>query len=185
MLFRYESTPGSAGRPATVMPEAPAAAVSSLPRLVVSIHPRCACSRATIGELARIMAACYGRLETRVLMVRPAGEAAGWEKTDLWTSAARIPGVTVVTDVDGAESQKFGAETSGHALLYDGGGKLMFSGGITESRGHAGDNDGESAILALVGPAGKPDGGQASTTPVYGCGLFDQRNVPHLQGGGR
>jgi len=58
--------------------------------------------------------------------------------------------VTIVTDADGAEANRFGAETSGHTLLFDFGRRLLFSGGITDSRGHTGDNAGESAIVALI-----------------------------------
>ena len=38
----------------------------------------------------------------------------------------------------------------GQTLLYDAGGTLIFSGGITGSRGHAGDNAGEAALVALL-----------------------------------
>jgi hypothetical protein len=191
MLFRYDSTPGSAGRPAEVLPRNLAEVATPVAggglKLVVSIHPKCPCSRATMTELARIMTACHGRLETTVLMVRPEGQPEGWEKTDLWTSAARIPGVTVVADAGGAASEKFGADTSGQAMLYDASGKLIFSGGITESRGHEGDNAGQSAIIALVS-AGKRAGGAAqgtaAKTPVFGCSLFDECNST-AQGGGR
>jgi hypothetical protein len=185
MLFRYESEAGAAGRPATTMPEVAAMRGLKGARLVLSIHPRCACSRATIGELSRLMTACYGRLTATVFVIRPVGEKPGWEKTDLWASAARIPGVTVVADVGGVVAEKLGAETSGEAMLYDGSGKLIFSGGITESRGHSGDNAGESAIMELVlgaheGGAGAPQ--VAVKTPVYGCSLFDPRTGTQLTG---
>jgi hypothetical protein len=77
----------------------------------------------------------------------------------------------VVADDGGVESQRFGALSSGQALLYGADGRLLFAGGITESRGHQGDNAGESAIAALVLGAGRS--GQSSSTPVYGCPLFD------------
>jgi hypothetical protein len=182
MLFRYDATPGPAGLP---MPELRLSTVRTplTSQLVVTIHPKCPCSRATVGELARVMTACEGRLTARVLMVRPPGKPEGWEQTDLWTAAARIPGVTVVTDVDGAESGKFGAETSGHAMLYDGSGKLVFSGGITESRGHEGDNAGRSAVVSLVWAGMWAEGNVSPRTPVYGCSLFDRRNESQGQGG--
>jgi len=50
----------------------------------------------------------------------------------------------------GCVVDRFGAETSGHTLLFDSGGRLLLSGGITDSRGHAGDNAGENAIVALI-----------------------------------
>jgi hypothetical protein len=103
-----------------------------------------------MAELAQLMARLQGKVYAYVLFLRPESTGAEWEDTDLRRSAARIPGVKVLTDIDGIEARRFGAETSGHSLLFDRGGHLLFSGGITESRGHAGDNVGERAIEALV-----------------------------------
>jgi hypothetical protein len=87
-------------------------------------------------------------------------------------SAAEIPGVTVLSDVDGTEARKFGAETSGHTFLFDHLGRLLFSGGITQSRGHAGDNAGESAIVSLANTRTSSQ----TKTFVFGCSLLDQTN---------
>jgi hypothetical protein len=132
-------------------------------------HPHCPCTRATIGELASIMAHSQGRLTAYVLFLKPAGFSEEWEKSDLWRSAESIPGVTAVIDDEGAEANRFHAATSGQTLLYDAGGHLLFSGGITGSRGHSGDNAGHSAIVSLV------NAGVAEQTEsfVFGCPLFD------------
>jgi hypothetical protein len=45
---------------------------------------------------------------------------------------------------------------------------LIFSGGITGSRGHAGDNDGEQALLEAL----THGGGARATASVFGCPLF-------------
>jgi hypothetical protein len=85
----------------------------------------------------------------------------------------------MVLDRDGAESRRFRTETSGHALLYDAGGRLLFSGGITVARGHAGDNAGLGAIEALV--AGEP--AARRRTLVFGCALHDwAATVPGTEG---
>ena len=73
-----------------------------------------------------------------------------------------------VRDDGGAEARAFGVETSGQTLLYDAAGKLRFNGGITGSRGHAGDNAGRKALVALIGETA-PDRNGAS---VFGCPLF-------------
>jgi hypothetical protein len=83
-------------------------------------------------------------------------------------SAAEIPGVSVLSDPDGAEARRFGAQTSGHTLLFDHTGRLLFSGGITQSRGHAGDNAGESAIVSLI----NTQAADQTKTQVFGCSLF-------------
>jgi hypothetical protein len=90
--------------------------------------------------------------ETYVLFLRPAGFADGWEKSDLWQSAADFQGVTLVRDDEGREARRFGAATSGQTLLYDAGGALVFSGGITGARGQMGANAGQMALINLLGP---------------------------------
>ena len=77
----------------------------------------------------------------------------------------------MVSDLDGAEARRFGAETSGHTLLFDLDGNLLFSGGITQSRGHAGGNAGESAIVSLVNTRTA----DRARTLVFGCSLFDRK----------
>ncbi len=171
LLWDYENTPGAA-------PAAPALwpAASSLRRsddgatLVLLAHPHCPCTRASIGELARLMAQAEGRAKAYVLFVKPKGFAVEWEKTDLWASAAAIPGVQVVRDDEGVEARRFRAETSGQVTLYDRGGQLLFSGGITSARGHAGDNAGRAAVVSLL----TTDEAGLSETPVFGCPLFAQ-----------
>jgi hypothetical protein len=119
------------------------------------------------------MAVCDGKLTATVLMLRPRDAPVGWERTDLWHSAAAIPGVLVLADEGGAERRRYGAATSGQTFLYAVDGRLLFAGGITESRGHSGDNAGRSAILSLVrGPSDRPRS-EPIRTPVYGCALLD------------
>jgi hypothetical protein len=88
--------------------------------------------------------------------------------TELWNTASRLPGATVLRDDEGIEARRFGAMTSGQTLLYDGGGRLVFSGGITGARGHAGENAGRNAVIALLN--GRPAG--QDETWVFGCSLF-------------
>ena len=172
-FWRYESAAGApADAPSRWPAQSSVTRKAGQPTLVLLAHPKCPCTRATVSELAKLMTDCQGKVLATVLVVRPPGMPADWEKTDLWFSAAAIPGVTVIVDDEGREAQCFGAATSGQALLYSAAGTLLFSGGITESRGHAGDNAGRSAITALVlHPTTKLS--LAAHTPVYGCPLFD------------
>lgn len=130
-------------------------------------HPHCVCTRATIAELARLMTHCRASLSVDVLFLRPASIPDGWEDTDLWGAAARIPGVRVRWDDAGAMAKRYAAKTSGHAVLYDAEGRLRFQGGITVSRGHEGDSPGRTHITNLVN-----NGVEGSfATPAYGCAL--------------
>jgi hypothetical protein len=171
-MLNYESAPGRVG---VVPPDWPAGSVihpvTDRATLVVLAHPRCPCTRATIGELAQIMASAQGKVSAYVLFLQPKGSGSDWQETSLMRTAAAIPGVTVLADMDGVEARRFGAATSGHTLLFDPAGRLLFSGGITQSRGHAGGNAGESAIVALIehGAAGQHQ------TPVFGCALAENK----------
>jgi hypothetical protein len=135
--------------------------------LVMALHPKCPCSRASVHELENLIAHSDGRLMTTVLFVVPAGAPADWLDTDLFRQANQIPRVRVVVDRDGADAAKFGATVSGQVALYDMQGKLLFAGGITDGRGHEGDNAGFDAIFELA----REHKSAVVATPVYGCPL--------------
>ena len=121
-------------------------------------------------ELAQIMARVQGKVRAYVLFYTPRGSSTDWENTGTRRSASHIPGVTVLSDVDGVEAERFGAETSGHAFLFDPSGRLLFNGGITASRGHSGDNAGESAIASLISNHASPQ----THTFVFGCSFKNE-----------
>ena len=165
-LFRYSGTPGAAatapaGWPAEwTMRPAPAGVT-----LVVALHPRCTCSRATLGELARLMTRRQNGLQADVIMVSETSDEA--RQGELWTIAAAIPGVTIIADPDGALAARLGAQTSGQTYAFDAGGKLLFSGGITPARGHMGENTGSDALGAIL----MKQQPTQSHSPVFGCAL--------------
>jgi hypothetical protein len=172
-LVRYE---GAAGAPAKAPDAWPARASIALdparPTLVMFAHPRCPCTRASIGELAVLMSKLQGRLTAHVLFARPAGTAEGWERTDQLASAARIPGVEVHVDPKGRGAELFGARTSGQVLLYSAAGRLLFSGGITGARSHMGDNAGADRVISLVRTGDAPRRASA----VFGCSIFGEQS---------
>jgi hypothetical protein len=140
---------------------------ADLPTLLLFLHPRCPCSRATLSELEKLLATCPDQCSVRAIFVRPPGTIADWELTGLYRAAASIPGMSVCSDENGAEAARFGATTSGLALLYAPDGQLLFKGGLTASRGHEGDNPGRSALHQLL--TGNEPYCRAST--VFGCPL--------------
>lgn len=85
------------------------------------------------------MAHSQGLVNANAVFVKPAGFGESWEQTDLWRSATDIPGVYSTVDENGVEARRFGSATSGQVALYSGEGQLLFSGGITGSRGHSGE----------------------------------------------
>jgi hypothetical protein len=173
-LVRYSLGPGLSAEAPEVWPAAShARRAAGEPTLVMIAHPRCACTRASIEELARLMAHCAGRVSATVLFIQPAGTSTDWNDTDLRRAATAIPGLTVMTDSGGREAARFGAATSGQVLLYDASGRLQFSGGITPGRGHSGDNAGRSAVQDYV-LAGRTD---RPIAPVFGCELFEPNSM--------
>ena len=169
LLLRYENSPGEKIAAPTEWPDE-----SRIPRraghatLVMLAHPHCPCTRASLWELAELMAHDQGKVDAYVILSHPAGMPDNWEKTDLWYSAAQIPGVKVLSDPEAAEARRFRAVTSGSTILYNAEGHLMFEGGITGGRGHAGDNAGQSALIALLNSGKAP----VAETPVFGCPIF-------------
>jgi hypothetical protein len=141
--------------------------------LVMFVHPKCPCTRESLSELNIIMNADAGRAAALIAFLKPDGVDAGWERTASWDAAGAIPNADRFVDRNGSEASRFGVRTSGHVLVYDPGGHLRFSGGITDSRGHAGDNMGRRMVrdaLADDGSGGRFD------HPVYGCPLSDDSN---------
>lgn len=171
-LFSHETSPGIVGEVRACWPIfSKIPAPNERPVLVMVAHPRCPCTRASMYELAKIMARLQGKVAAYVLFLQPKALPLQWADTDVRRSAQRIPGVTVLSDIDGAEAQKFGAETSGHTFLYDRDGTLLFNGGITAARGHAGDNAGESVLISIVEKQKSP----IAATRVFGCSLVDRK----------
>lgn len=169
----YDSAPSPAEASGQKWP-----AASSLQRdaekvtLLLFAHPHCPCTRATLAELERVLAHPAHRPRVYILFVRPEGTPAGWEQTNLWRDATTQPGVTVRVDEDGQEARRFGAVASGHALLYNTQGALVFSGGITAARGHEGDNLGTDALSAALDANVSTPQLAPHRTPVFGCALL-------------
>ena len=168
VMFHYELAP------ALVMPARDEWPTSSRlrrdavrPTLLMFVHPRCPCSRASLAELDRLATSCGDRVAVQIIFVRPAETADGWERTSLWRTAEGIPGAAVFSDPGGKEAAQLNAATSGETLLYSPSGRLLFQGGLTVSRGHEGASPGFAALSALI-DTGKS---QRAASAVYGCGL--------------
>ena len=169
VLWQYDNAPGEAASAPDSWPaRSHLARAADTPTLVMLAHPQCSCTRASLGELEELLARTDVHPRTYVVFLKPATFGEGWEQTDLWRTAKRLPNVSVVRDDDGVEARSFGAATSGQTLLYDPAGHLQFGGGITGSRAHQGDNAGRQSLLALL------NGGRNARTGtnVFGCPLF-------------
>ena len=170
-MLDYERTPAATIAAAAAWPaDSRLVRDPDRPTLVMFVHPHCPCSRASLHELAALASQCGERVALRIVFVTPPGVAEGWERTDLYDAASRIPGAQVCRDRDGVEAARFGATTSGESLLYAADARLLFHGGLTGSRGHEGDNAGRDAVTALV----ETGRAEQRSSAVYGCGLLNQ-----------
>lgn len=167
LLIFHDSRPAPIVAPPASWPSETQVARGPEYTLVMLAHPYCGCMTATLDELNVLMNRVGGKVRTTVLFLRPEDRPPEWSQTPLWSLATKIPGVTVKEDLGGREHRLFHAGTSGEVVLYDPAGKLAFSGGITASRGHSGDNLGLQRILSLVEHGVADRGGSA----VYGCSL--------------
>jgi hypothetical protein len=120
------------------------------------------------------MARTDGKADAFAIFVRPPGWSDDDVKGRLWLRVSAIPGVVPIIDRDATEARRFGAETSGFVLAFDPGGHLAFSGGITPSRGHEGDNPGLQSAVRFVNSGELPEA--QAKTPVFGCALFSTRS---------
>lgn len=136
--------------------------------LVMIVHPRCPCTRASIRELARLMPKLGGAVAPAFVVAVPGTGEMDAQTSLAWQLASEVPGAQLLADPGGQEARRFGALTSGHVLVYDAQGALRFSGGITPGRGHEGPSAGADALARSLEPRG-----DTLSAKVFGCELFD------------
>jgi hypothetical protein len=138
------------------------------PTLILFVHPLCPCTHASFHELENLLAEVPGKVSVVIVFTVPKGLPSDWKGGDLWQSAVALSGVRLTSDRDGVESRRFSVAGSGHCLLYSPSGALLFSGGITASRGHDGENPGRLALVSLI----TTGHAAINKTPVFGCSLL-------------
>lgn len=170
VMFSYASKPGEGAAAPTSWPMD-----SEIPRtpgeftLLLFAHPNCPCTMASLEELMRALANTTSMPNCFVVFTIAPNMPSGWESSDLVSRARSFEQLSIMSDIDGVETRRFGAATSGHVLLYNRDGRLLYSGGITASRGHEGDSIGKQSVIEFLNnmhPA-------QDFMPVYGCPLFD------------
>ena len=168
-LENYNITAGPAKTTPEIWPKRSGLHISrELPTLIMFAHPHCSCSKASLNELDRIIAQTHLLHDTYVVFYKPKKFNKTWLQSDLWKKAQNMQNVKIVTDEEGLIARLFGVQTSGHTVLYGSNEKLLFSGGITASRAHEGDNAGKSAILSVL----KTGKSEIKKTKAFGCTLY-------------
>lgn len=142
-------------------------AKSSAHHLVMFLHPGCACSKASLSELSRLMSE-HQNLTAQVVFMKSAKIEKLFSENELVKKAKLLPRTKIVFDLNGAESKLFKAETSGLTHLYQNE-ELLFSGGLTQARGHEGESAGKDSIRShLKGIR------SIASSLVYGCDIFNK-----------
>lgn len=171
VMLTYANTPGDEGQPPVHWPDS-----TTIHRdfdtftMLLFAHPHCPCTDATFEQLLRVLTRAKLPVNTHTVFTIPEGTEPGWVEGPLLERARATTPLTVHFDRDAVETRRFAVATSGHVLLYAPSGRLLFSGGITPSRGHEGDNHGTKALVEHL------NGMQPITKhpPVYGCPLLDE-----------
>ena len=175
---KKEWTPGEAGAaPVRLSADGLGLGVggSGRPLVVLALHPRCPCSRASLTEFGAIVRDEGTTADVVILLGAPDDADGAWLASDVArraaTAAEAIPGARVVLDKGGRIGSRLGLRTSGHVLVYDADGRLAYSGGVTRSRGMLGPSGGGRAMRRALHAPGTVTGIEASGAPVYGCAL--------------
>ncbi|MBN9663274.1 MAG: hypothetical protein J0H49_34055 [Acidobacteria bacterium] len=166
-LAEHQVVAGQAGHGSASWPAAAGFAHDSRrPTLVMLAHPGCPCTLASLRELEKIQGETSVGVTAHILFLEIPGAAD--EDSATIRLARSLPGVVVHVGMPPETARIWGARTSGQVFLYSVDGRLLFSGGITFSRGHEGLNLGHSAIVAFLRT------GKLSTNhaPVFGCSLL-------------
>jgi hypothetical protein len=171
-FFQFEKYKFTAGQQVQAPARFPAALNARLdthvPTLLLFAHPKCTCTEATIAELGRLKEKLGSKIAVRVYVSYDQKDYSP-EHEEIENTARKIANIEVEKDPDRIVAKEFGALTSGQTVLYAPEGNLMFQGGITESRGHEGDNPGVREITRIVSaPFIKNSYGRF---PTFGCHL--------------
>jgi hypothetical protein len=159
LLLKYSITPGEAAIQSKWPVNSSLKRDESLPTLVIFLHADCPCSKASVSELEKIT----------VLFYKPQFETDQSVKdSSLWKRLLDTR-ANLLIDNDGVESKLFNSKTSGQTFLFSPEGSMIFSGGITESRGHEGESIGEDIILQYVN--NRESIKNKLTAFVFGCSL--------------
>ncbi len=135
--------------------------------LVMFVHPRCPCTKASLNQLERVIDRVgKDRVDLKIVVFRPAGKTADWSDTHLRKKAEQLT-ANVFDDLDAQEAKKFEVNTSGYLLCFNKEKQRIFGGGITGSRGHEGENRGADSIVCIMNR--KP---AEQRFPVFGCQIW-------------
>lgn len=171
MLADYEGRPGPEVQiPNSISPAKLNCGLSNSsesPTVLFFYHPKCPCTFATARCLQRLSVKFSADVQIVAFAYRPAQESDSWIESRTTRLLKSIAGTQVLVDPDGKTTKDFGVVTSGHFLIYGADRNLVFSGGITPSRGHEGDSRASSQFIHSVNRYSR----EFTSWPVFGCSI--------------
>jgi hypothetical protein len=174
LATRYEYAPGRLSPGCGSWPTNTRLQRSSQRLTVVAfLHPRCACTAATVKQLVTAIQQQPDAQLVAVTFVPPEPDPGPEWKDGAYVQSLRagVPSALIVQDPGGLEAQHFRVATSGSILVYDRMGKEVFRGGITDRRGGEENNPAlRQFIRTLVEEQAQ---GPSRTWAVYGCPIDD------------
>ncbi len=140
--------------------------------VAIFYHPHCPCTRATIRCFERLAASIDSKPRIIAYAFCPPTETDVWINSDTTQKLQSLSDTMVIVDRSGEVCRKFGVMASGHVLAFDTNGDLIFSGGLTASRGHESySKSGAAFVAALNGSPQTP-----ISWPVFGCTIVEPTN---------
>ncbi|MBC7537712.1 MAG: hypothetical protein H7281_02735 [Bacteriovorax sp.] len=174
----YKLLPGPVGKISVFWPHnIPLERDRSVYNLVLFAHPKCECTHASLIELEKLLIETKKKMKVVIFFYHPKGTEPGWTSGDSKDLSLKLKMTEVYDDRGGEIARRFGAMTSGQVMVYNPDGKLVFAGGITESRGHIGSNPGTRSIASVV-TKGVPI---ISNQNTFGCLLFSEQEMKEYQ----
>lgn len=168
-LLDYSSLAGNSKEaPLTWPTDSKISKSDNFANLLIFVHPKCPCTRASISELEKIFSYSKSKLKVTVVFSKPTGAEENWEQDFLWSQVKGNGDFHIYLDHGNTEAKLFGVNTSGEVVLYNEKRGLIFKGGITASRGHEGDNLGQLSIISYLKSGNIP----VKRTETFGCQIY-------------
>lgn len=174
-LAYYSQQPAAWSAPPRQLPHVSTLQKSlSHPTLLLFLHPKCACSEASVESLFRVLAQSSDVTpppDITAIFYQPLSTSEAFVTTSaLYEKVSGDAHIRKIIDPSGRIAQAFHVTTSGSVVLYSASGQRLFWGGITPARGHHGDSVGQTRLTqALHGQFVSSE----FVAPVFGCALFE------------
>ena len=140
--------------------------------LAMFLHPRCPCSVASLEVLDQIVSKANRPVVAYVVFFAEGMSAEAVRESELWQLCAKKPRLIPQLDAEGELARAFNVTVSGQTFLYNAGGKVTFSGGLTASRGQLEYSLGADAVAASLN--GRTH--TLTTSRTFGCSLYASEN---------